>query len=96
MAQLGQGAGLNLAYALARDAKLPSHLFQWEGMAGISQTEAQLQHQSLSGSQDVLEDVLNFLLHGAGSSRLFRGGAGLVGEHVTQLLLLIFADWKLQ
>src|SRR5258708_34243224 len=95
MAQLGQRAGLDLAHALARDAELAADLLQREGVA-VAQPEAELEHQALARRQDVLENVLNLLAHGAGGRGLLGRGAGLVGEHVTKLLLLILADRQLK
>src|SRR5579859_6075804 len=93
--ELGKCAGFDLADTLARDAKLASNLLQRERVA-VTQPETKLKHELLAWGQDIIENVLHLLLHGASGGRFFRRSAGFVGEHVAKLLLLVFANGKLK
>ena len=94
MAQLSQGLGLDLADTLAGHVELLAHFLQRPG-AAILNTETQLQHLFLTGSQS--GQHIHQLLLQQGEGRGLAGLTGaLVGNEVAQVGILLLADGGFQ
>ena len=94
MAELGQGLGLDLADALARDAKLAADFLERAGMS-VDKAKAQLDNLALTIGKRVEHLGELFLQHGEAGGIGRNDSLGVLDE-VAQLRILFLADGGLE
>src|SRR5205809_5639117 len=92
--QLAQRLRLDLADPLARDVELAAHLFE-RACPSVLETEAQLKHPALATGQS-FEDALHLLLEELVRRRVRWRERLVVGDEVTEVAVLLFADRRLE
>src|SRR6266545_7962948 len=94
VAQLGQRLRLDLAYSLARDLELPSHLFERVRLA-VLEPESQPHDLALAHGQ-LLERARDLELEALVLRLGRRLGRGRVGHEVAERAVVLLADGRLE
>jgi hypothetical protein len=94
VAQLLEGAKLDLANALARYAQAAAHLFQRARVA-VVETEAHAQHLFLA-SRQLVEDLVDLLAADEVQRSLRRRNGSLRLDEVGELAVVLFADGRFE
>src|SRR5437867_4484109 len=94
MTQLAQRLRLDLSNALAGHVELATHFFE-RARPSVFETEAELKHAALATGQ-TFQNALHLLLEQLVRRRVGRRERLVVGDEVTEVTVLFFADRRLE